>query len=189
VLADTPLADHAGPVRFTRRFGSPGRIDPDERVWLLIEGLASTANVILNDADLDSASGAAEFEITSLLLPRNEVIVHFPVSPGQGPPWDEVYLEVRRTAYLHDVQVRIEGGNVHALGQVVGYSAGPLDLYLVADRVPAAYISLTPLESGQPFKLCGPGGAGPVLEVRVELVQGSVVWYAARYEVTRGQGA
>ena len=188
-LSATPLADHAGPVRFSRRFGYPGHIDPGERVWLLIEGLAAPATVTLNGADLGTATDNGAFDVTALLGPRNELTIERPIAPGQGLPWTEVYLEVRRTAYLRDVSVWIEEGSVHASGLVVGHAEGPLDLYLVADRSPAAYISLTPLESGQPFHLCGSPGAGPVAEVKVELVQGSVIWYAGRHGLAQGSGA
>jgi hypothetical protein len=185
-LAGTPLAEHAGPVRFTRRFGYPGRIDADERVWLLIEGLDSAATVRLNGADLGAATPDG-FDITSLLAARNELTIELVVAAGQGSPWQEVCLEVRRTAYLRDVRVWMEGNTVHAAGLVVGRADGPLDLYVVADRCPAAYTSLTPLESGQPFHLDGAVGA-PVAEVKVELVQGAVVWYTGCHAIAAGSG-
>jgi hypothetical protein len=187
-LAGTPLASHPGPVRLSRRFGYPGRIDPDERVWLLIEGLSVPATVELNGADLGQA-GSDGFDVTARLLPRNEVAVTLTVEPGQAPPWEEVCLEVRRTAYLRDVRVWVENDQtVHASGVVVGCAAGPVELYVVADRSPAAYTSLTPLERGQPFHLCG-AVAGPVAEVKVELVQGAVVWYTAHHLLAPRTGA
>src|SRR5690349_7428873 len=42
------LGDFAGRVRFRRRFGYPGRIDPYERVWLTFDGVAGSADVSLN---------------------------------------------------------------------------------------------------------------------------------------------
>jgi hypothetical protein len=181
-----PLVDRAGPVCFRRHFGYPGRIDADERVWLVIEGLAAPAAVTLNGTDLGRASGDAEFDVGSLLLARNEVAIELPA--GAGMPWREVCLEVRRTAYLREARVWVEGGNVHASGMVAGQAEGALDLYLVAGRSVAAYTSLTPLEGGQPFHLCGPAADG-VAEVRVDLVGGAVVWYAVRVEVAQGSGA
>ena len=187
-LCQSPLADHAGPVRFMRRFGYPGQIDSDERVWLLFDGLTSPAALTLNGADLGTATDRAEFDITSRLLSRNELTVDLTVSPGQAIPWNEVWLEVRRTAYLRDVHVRIEGQSVQAAGLVVGHAEAPLDLYLLADGSSVAYISLTPLESGQPFQVGGPVSAVPVAEVRVELVHGGVVWYADRHAFAQGSG-
>jgi hypothetical protein len=183
--AATPLA---GAVRFSRRFGYPGRIDGDERVWLVLDGLAGPATVALNGTELGSARGDAEFDVTSRLQPRNEVAVTLSDLPAGGSPWQEVCLEVRRTAFLRDVRAWIEEDTLHAAGRVVGHSQGPLDLYVVADRSSAAYTSLTPLEGGQAFHLAG-SPSGPVSEVRVELVQGAVVWYVVRPTLERGSGA
>ncbi len=178
-LGESPLAGHAGAVRFTRRFGYPGRIDAGERAWLVLEGLAGRAVVLLNGKELGSASGEAEFDVTALLQPRNALAIEMPGLPAQGAVWREVCLEVRRTAYLRGVRVWVEGQTVHAAGAVVGHSDGPLDLYVVADRSSAAYTSLTPLEGGQAFHLTG-AASEAAREVRVELVQGAVVWYAVR---------
>jgi hypothetical protein len=186
-LSGTALAEHSGPVRFSRRFGYPGRIDAGERVWLLVEGLASAAAISLNGTDLGSAAEAG-FDVTSLLEPRNELTVELAVTAGQGAPWNEVCLEVRRTAYLRDVRVLVLEGNVEAAGLVVGHAETPLDLYLLANGSSLAYISLTPRESGQPFHLCGSAGAAGVAEVKVELVQGGVVWYADRHLFTQEAG-
>jgi hypothetical protein len=183
-----PLADHTGPVRLSRRFGYPGRIDAGERVWLVLEGLAAPVTVVLNGAALGTASGDASFDVTALLKPRNELVVDWPGDAGPGMPWREVCLEVRRTAYLRGLRIVCAEGTVHASGVVVGESAAPLEVYVVADRTPVAYISLTRLEGEQPFELSGPVDA-PVAEVRVELVQGAVVWYGALHTVAQGSGA
>jgi hypothetical protein len=182
------LDDSAGPVRMSRRFGYPGRIDADERVWLLIEGLAGPGAVALNGIDLGPATGDAAFDVTALLRPRNEVVVELPAGPTQEMPWREVCLEVRRTAYLQGVTVRCAGEVIEVRGRVVGQSAAPLELYVVADRTPVAYTSLTELQGEHAFHLSGPVTA-PVALVKVELVQGAVVWYAEQHAVTQGSGA
>src|SRR5579872_2491485 len=64
----------AGPVRCRRRFGYPGNVDADERVWLTCTGLSDTANVSLNDTALASRQTAPfEFDVTDLLGRRNEL--------------------------------------------------------------------------------------------------------------------
>ncbi len=178
------LPDPAGPVRLVRRFGAPGRLDSDERVWLVVEGLTAPAHLALNGNDLDGA----EQDVTALLRPRNELAIELSAAPGQGPPWHEVCLEVRRTAYLRGVRVWMEGDAVHAEGVLEGWAQGPLDLYLVADRAVAAYTTLTARQGGEPFHLAGQVQQ-PVEWVKVELVQGAVVWYAVEKKAAQGPGA
>src|SRR5579864_6240669 len=48
------LHDFAGQVRFRRRFGYPGRLDPHERVWLTFGGVDQSAQVTLNGQFLGS---------------------------------------------------------------------------------------------------------------------------------------
>src|SRR5947209_4237290 len=64
-------------VRRTRRFGYPGRIDADERVWLTFSGVGGRVTVSLNGQALGSHDGAApfEYEVTSLLRVRNELVM------------------------------------------------------------------------------------------------------------------
>jgi beta-galactosidase/beta-glucuronidase len=92
------LPDFAGRVRFRRRFGYPGRIDANERVWLTFAGAASVADVSLNGRFLGRHEGADEpfeFEVTSLLRDRNELIVEVESPTGDGGLWGEVALEIR----------------------------------------------------------------------------------------------
>src|SRR5438067_5673247 len=74
------LPEHAGPVRLVRRFGAPGRLDSDERVWLVVEGLTAPARIALNGSDL----GGAEQDVTALLRPRNELVIELSAAPAQG---------------------------------------------------------------------------------------------------------
>lgn len=93
------LGDFVGRVRFRRRFGYPGRIDPHERVWLTFAGVDATTEVSLNGRFLGRHEGASEpfeFEVTSLLQPRNELMVEVE-SAGNGGLWGEVAMEIRAT--------------------------------------------------------------------------------------------
>src|SRR5580704_13969401 len=68
--ADGGLAGFSGRVRFRRRFGYPGQIDPHERVWLTCAGVADSAEVSLNGTLLGRPvgdPGSFEYEITPLL--------------------------------------------------------------------------------------------------------------------------
>jgi beta-galactosidase/beta-glucuronidase len=93
------LVEFAGRVRFRRRFGYPGRIDADERVWLTFGGADERAEVWLNGRPLGQheGAGAFEFEVTSLLQRRNELVVEVESLTTAGGLWGEVALEVRRS--------------------------------------------------------------------------------------------
>ena len=63
--ADGGLAGFDGRVRFRRRFGYPGQIDADERVWLTFAGAGAVADVWLNGRALGPgavAAGSFEFD-------------------------------------------------------------------------------------------------------------------------------
>lgn len=175
---DGGLAEFAGRVRFRRRFGYPGRIDDTERVWLTFAGLTPAAAIHLNGQALGAAdtSSAFEFEITPLLQPRNELVVEVAVDAGtDGGLWGEVALEVRRTAFLVDVRLQLREGQLHVAGVIAGAASRPLELYVVLDRSTVAYGMA---EAGQSFSLV----SEPLVlegrhEVRVDLVDGAVVWY------------
>lgn len=157
-----------GPVRVLRRFGYPGFLDSEERVWLTF-GAGDEAKAFLNEQLMgDVVPGGAEFEITSLLQQRNrlEMQVAKPIV-GLG----EVALEVRRTAFLKDVQVARDGQVLRVTGKVVGEADGPLDLYVLMGRSTAGY---TTVEAGKTFEVQAEALEG---SVRVELVRGAVVWY------------
>jgi hypothetical protein len=172
------LADFAGRVRFRRRFGYPGRIDDTERVWLTCAGLEGSAVVALNGRNLGAPEDPAcgfEYEVTALLLPRNELVIDLD-GPANGGLWGEVALEVRRTAYLRAVRVRHADGMIHAEGLAVGTSGRPLDLYLLLGRSTVAYATVIPSADGTPFALAGEAAVGATA-ARVELVDGATVWY------------
>ncbi len=195
------LPGFAGRVRFRRRFGYPGRIDPHERVWLTFAGASDSAEVALNGASLGrhEGDGPFEFEVTDLLCPRNELVVEVEGAADTAGLWGEVALEVRCTAYLRGVrlwaEVEGDGVRVHAAGEVVGAAERPLDLYLIVGRSTAAYASVTAAPEGRPFhlasdKLGGVGGsgqgadAGDAADAQVDLVNGAAVWYTIGQRLT-----
>src|SRR5579859_6612977 len=103
-LRDVGLLNFAGTVRLTRRFGYPGRIDSYEHVWLTFADIVGVADITLNDHLVASAvTGAAEFEVTPRLAPRNrlDVLLHAD-SDAAGLP-GEIALEVRRDAFLRQI--------------------------------------------------------------------------------------
>jgi hypothetical protein len=164
----------AGGVRRVRRFGYPGRIDADERVWLTFGGSAGRVEASLNGQALGSHDGGAPFEheVTPLLRPRNELVMRI---EGGGESWGEVALEVRRTAFLRGVRATADGGRVRVAGEVVGSAGRPLELYVLLEGHTVHYTTVEPAADGRAFEVVAEG-AGK--QVQVELVDGACVWYA-----------
>ena len=161
-----------GPVRVVRRFGYPGHIDTEERVWLTFAGCEDGAQAMLNEQLLGNiAEHGAEFDITSLLQQRNRLEIAV-AAPSEAAGMGEVALEVRRTAFLKNVRATPQGTKLHVAGDVVGHGDGPFDLYVIVGRSPAGY---TTVRAGTRFQM-----EADLLEgsVRVELVQGALVWYS-----------
>src|SRR5262249_33855627 len=133
----------------------------------------------LNGANLGEMEGAAELDVTDQLQARNSVVLEGALEAG-GRPWGEVALEVRCRAYLRGVRLVRREGRVHAVGEVVGSADGPLELYLIADRSPAAYATVKGAGGAEPFDLCANAvdGEGRAIErIKIDLVQGASVWY------------
>jgi len=171
--ADGGLAGFAGRVRFVRRFGLPRQIDAHERLWLSFDGLSGTAVALLNGAALGRMVGTGSaFDVTAWLRDRNELRVE--MDGGEdGGLWGEVALVIRATAYLADLR-RATGG---VTGIALGTAARPLDLYLLHDGQSAAHAMVMPLPEGQRFALAPEAGVPPAAqEVRVDLIDGGVVW-------------
>jgi hypothetical protein len=185
--AEAGLPYYARRVRCRRRFGYPGRIDTYERVWLTVAGVGGVAAVWLNGADLGRHEGPwrFEFEVTSLLQARNELILEADVPADDGGPWGDVALEVRCTAYLRAVRVWVtEDGrpDLHAAGEVVGSAERPLDLYVIRGGATVAYVTVEATPEGRPFHLIAEGVSDEPVDVRVELVNGATLWYAWQAE-------
>lgn len=190
------LAGFSGRLRFRRSFGYPGRIDAHERVWLTFAGIGGTAEAHLNNHPLGHLATSCEIEVTSLLRPRNELVVEVEGTAEQGGLWGEVALEVRCTAFLRDLrQSAILTGDrvqLRVSGQVVGMADRPLEVYLLLDRSVVGYQVVT-AAAGQPFEIVVPDvplakwasseGQPPSLPLQIDLVNGAVVWYTCRDEV------
>jgi tellurite resistance protein TerC len=90
-----------------RKFGRPTGIEPAETVWICFEGLPSGCELTLNAEPLGLASTAqprTEFNLTGILLARNEVEIRLPpdgtrTAGTESPPFD-VYLEIRESSNL-----------------------------------------------------------------------------------------
>jgi hypothetical protein len=173
-------APTAGGVRRSRRFGYPGRIDADERVWLTCGGAGGRAAVSLNGQALGTHDGGTPFEydVTGLLAARNEVVMEVEGDGAQG----EVALEVRRTAFLRGVRATAEHGRVRVAGSVVGSAARPLELYVLLDGHTVHYATVASSAAGQGFEAVAEGTAQ---QVRVELVDGGSVWYAVEVALAK----
>ena len=85
--------DFRGRVRYTRRFGLPTNLEPDEKVWLVVEGVDYFGAVALNDTPLGDVTGyagpPAEFQVTPLLGERNILTLEIELpayEPGAAPP-------------------------------------------------------------------------------------------------------
>jgi hypothetical protein len=171
-------APSAGGVRRSRRFGYPGRIDADERVWLTFGGTEGRVTVSLNGHALGTHDSGVSFEhdVTGLLAARNEVVMEVERGGGQS----DVALEVRRTAFLRGVSATAENGQVRVAGVVVGSAARPLELYVLLDGHTVHYATVTPSPEGREFEAIAEE-AGRL--VRVELVDGGSVWYAVEQSV------
>jgi hypothetical protein len=169
--ADGGLADYAGRVRFRRRFGSPTNLDPGERVWLTFGGVEGNWTASLNGVVLGDGP---EFEVTSLLQPRNELIVEID-GPATGGLWGEVAMEVRRTAVLRNVRFSFTDSRLVTEGEIAGSAERPLEVYVVLDRSTVAYGTCL---AGTSFRLTSEGLTITGTHfVRVELVDGATVWY------------
>jgi hypothetical protein len=195
------LTNPAG-ARCRRRFGYPGRIDAHERVWLTVAGAAGRAAVSLNGTLLRRVDGEtpAEWEVTALLRPRNELLVDV-AGVSEGEVWGDVALEVRCTAYLRDVDARVIGTTLHVGGEAVGTAEGPLDLYVLLGRRSVWETQVTPTPQGTSFHLeaaVDPDALGQDTEtgkpaaVQVDLVNGAAVWYTicreCKVEAAGGEG-
>lgn len=101
----TPPPDWQGSVRLRRRFHRPGTLEAHERVFLVVEGAEPPGWVSVNGVALGrvpSGGAPAEFEITSLVAERNEVMLLIETaeaarkSAGRLAGWlGEVRLEIR----------------------------------------------------------------------------------------------
>jgi hypothetical protein len=173
-------------VRCVRRFGYPGRLDAFERVWITCAGVGDTAELTLNGRKLGRQAGPGpfEFEVTPLLRPRNELVVLVDSPQARGGLWGEVALEIRCPAFLRGVRAALDAENrIYAEGEVVGQNDRPLDLYVLYRQATVAYAVVN---AGTPFHLVSePASEARLTEpVRVELVDGALIWYSVEVPCT-----
>ena len=90
--------DPLGTARCVRHFNKPTGLESGERVWLVIEALASTATISLNGAIVGQASrmSPARFDITPQLIARNRIEIELASPTGADPrvSLGEVRLEI-----------------------------------------------------------------------------------------------
>jgi hypothetical protein len=187
------LPDFAGAVRFRRRFGLPRRLDAHERVWLTFSAVNGGAGITLNGTFLGRREASEdqfefEYEVTSLLRDRNELIVDIEAANGNGGLWGEVALEVRGPAFLQHVGFRAdfadEALTLYAAGEVAGSWDCPLEVYMILDRSTVAYAPVEASTTSLVFELTSEPlpperwRTGRQMAVRIDLVQGATVWYS-----------
>ncbi len=108
-------AGFPGPVRFSRHFQAPARLEEHERLFLVVGGIDAAGVVRVNGTQLgeitDGYPASAAYDITALLAPRNLLEIDVSVPPGAprygrdgkaGGLVREIRLEVRAEAYLED---------------------------------------------------------------------------------------
>jgi hypothetical protein len=183
---DGGLGSFAGHVRFRRRFAWPGRLDAHERVWLTFTSITGTAQVWLNDrflAKLDRPAWPFEVDVTSFLQVSNHLAVEVEGTGDQAGLCGEVALEVRCTAFLQSlrwwVQSAEQTAQLHIAGELVGVSDRSLELYALWDGKTVIYATLEPSPTGTPFHLTSRDISDRRRDVRIELVNGASIWYAA----------
>src|SRR5438128_70896 len=132
---DHPLSANVG-TRFRRRFGYPGRIDEYERVWLTFAGIKGSTVAQLNGQLLGrfgETNEPVEFDVTTILKPRNELVVDVERPAGGEGAFGDIALEVRCTAFLRKVRFQwlSDGDSVRLQvnGDAVGTCSRPLELY------------------------------------------------------------
>jgi hypothetical protein len=174
------LAGYPLPARFIRKFGYPGQIDEHERVWLICEELSAAAEISLNGQVVASNhTGAFAFDVTALLAKRNRLEIVLHADDDQAPLWDEVALEIRRTAYLADMRATPRrDAALEISGRVVGGADRPLEVYVLADGNHVHYQTIDATAAGAWLHVEIPPRDVPVQRVRVELVNVATVWYA-----------
>lgn len=90
----TPADD--GRTRRARHFGRPRTLDPGECVWLMCGSLPAGSDVRVNGDSVGATDGEHfAADITHLLKPRNELVIHA-TTPD---PLGEVALEIRPTTH------------------------------------------------------------------------------------------
>ncbi len=119
--------------------------------------------------------GPFAYPVTGLLAERNELVTDLAVGGPDGGLWGDVAVEVRCPAYLADVRAEPAGAALRISGAAAGEADGPLEVYVLAAGRTVGYRTCA---AGEAFELLTDDVDEMPSEVRVELVNGAVVWYA-----------
>ena len=184
--ADAGLAGIRGPARFSRKFGYPGKADPDlEHIWLICDGCTGCREIHLNGFRLaESADESFAFDVSRLLAARNQLDVTIQGNGDECGLWGDVFLEIRKDAYIHNARAERAGQGLVVTGQVIGAAPAALELYTLVDGRHADYRVIAPSEAGTSFRIelaDVPSGAETV---RVELIHISEVWYVVELPIS-----
>lgn len=185
---DAGLAGFRGVVRFTRKFGYPGKADPDlEHIWLTCAGCTGCRQVTLNGHTLGQVTRPTDlqafaFDVTSLLRDRNQLEIDVEARTDDAGLWDEIALEIRKDAYLVDVRAVRGESAVIVTGLVMGVALRPLELYTLVDARHVDYRTIEPRETGEPFRIELADVIGE--NVRVELIHISEIWYVVELPIS-----
>jgi len=90
----------SGRARHTRRFGRPTNLNPQERVWLVIDACNGELTIELNGTPVGAATAgvALATDVTEQLLPRNELQIDVAGKDDRCGLTGEVRLEIRAAA-------------------------------------------------------------------------------------------
>ncbi len=182
--ADAGLLGFRGMAQFVRKFGYPGKADPDlEHIWLTCDGCTGCRAVRLNEHLLTQTPGDSfAFDVTRLLSERNQLEVLIQGDADDAGLWGEVALEIRKDAYLSEVRAEHVGSILQVTGKVIGVAPQPLELYTLVDQRHADYRTIVPSAAGTPFCIDLEGSATNE-NVRVELINISEIWYVVETPV------
>lgn len=182
------LGDFRGAALFTRKFGYPGRIDDGEHVWLTCDGCTGCREVRLNGHVLtqDHVNSFA-FDVTALLGPRNQLGVLIHGDTDDAGLWGEIALEIRRDAYLTEVRIVQADQGAAVLGNAIGTSPQPLEMYTLIDNRHADYRTIQPNPGGEPFRIALPEVTPRNQSVRVDLIHVSAIWFTVELPIPHWQ--
>lgn len=153
-------------------FQLPTNLDAHERIWLVCERFADVAEVLLNAAPLGRINVEGEFEITSRLSPRNELLLDMNSAASLG----EVRLEVRAEQFIRGLTLTVDRNTLRVTGMVAGESSEhPLELVVRDDQTELLYAEIG---SDKPFDLIAPiEQAAAASTVEVRLIRGGTrIW-------------
>jgi hypothetical protein len=190
---ETRLSGFGGTVLLKRHFSWPNPLDANERAWLIFSNPDPIVKIFLNGQELKRIenSSASEFEITSLLKFRNDLLVEISDRHGESNFCGEAALEIRYPAFLRNIAAWVEDVDntrrIIVQGEAVGSHVRPLELYALVEGVVIAYATVTPIPEGQHFQMQSDDyetanrvveklSKGPCRLV-VDLIDGATVWH------------